>query len=54
MDPDFVDFVKKLVMINPSERITIQEAAKHPFITKGGELGPVDISIVYSGSEDKS
>ena len=52
MDPDFVDFVKKL--INPSERITIQEAAKHPFITKGGELGPVDISIVYSGSEDKS
>lgn len=54
MDPDFIDFVKKLVVINPSERITMQEAAKHPFITKRGELEPVDISIVYSGSEDKS
>ena len=42
---DFIDFVKKLVVILPEKRMTIQEAIQHPFITKRGELPPVDISL---------
>lgn len=54
MDADFIDFVKRLVVIEPSARMTIQQAAEHPFITKRGELPPADVSVVCSSSEEKS
>ena len=54
VDEDFIDFVKKLVVIKPSARMTVQQAAVHPFITKRGELPPVDISVVDSNGEEKS
>lgn len=51
MDPDFVDFVRKLVVILPEDRMTVQEAAVHPFITNRGTLPPVDISVTSSGED---
>ncbi|KAK8821223.1 hypothetical protein WA538_005852 [Blastocystis sp. DL] len=52
VDPDFIDFVKRLVVIIPEDRMTMEEAVKHPFVTKRGELPPVDISI--TGSVDQA
>ena len=48
-DPDFIDFVKRLVVILPEERMTVQEAVEHPFITKRGALPPVDIAVINTG-----
>ena len=31
---DAVDFVKKLLMENPDDRMDLRSALKHPFITK--------------------
>lgn len=53
VDPDFIDFVKKLVVILPQSRMTMEEAVHHPFVTKRGELLPVDISVT-SGSNDQT
>lgn len=50
-DPDFIDFVKRLVVILPEERMTVQEAVEHPFITKRGALPPVDITVINTGDE---
>ena len=36
----------------PEDRMTMQEAVNHPFITKQGQLPPVDI-CVSSGTEEK-
>ena len=51
MDPDLIDFVRKLVVIKPEDRMTVQEAAEHPFITNRGVLPPVDISVTSSGED---
>ena len=51
MDPDLIDFVKKLVVIKPEDRMTMQEAAEHPFITNRGVLPAVDISVTNSGED---
>ena len=39
-------------MIIPEDRMTMEEAVKHPFVTKRGELPPVDIAI--TGSVDQA
>ena len=64
VEPEFIDFVKRLVVgagegsdrkvILPEERMTIQEAVQHPFITKRGELPPVDISVTCPPGEEKT
>lgn len=51
VDPDFIDFVRKLVVIQPEDRMTVQEAAEHPFITNRGMLPAVDISVTSSGED---
>lgn len=33
-DPEFIDFVKRLLIIDPSKRPSATEALKHPFLTK--------------------
>lgn len=39
-------------VIRPEERMTMQEAINHPFVTKNGELPPVEIAVNgYAGEQ---
>lgn len=49
-DPDFVDFVRKLLRWDPNQRLTASQALQHPFITceRPCEPYPYDIDSLYS------
>lgn len=53
-DDDFVDFVKHLLRFLPEERLTVEQAIEHPFVTKNGTLPPIDISIVASNENQEN
>lgn len=48
-DPDFVDFVRKLLRWDPNQRLTASQALQHPFIAheRPCEPYPYDISHYY-------
>ena len=48
-DPDFVDFVRKLLRWDPNQRLTASQALQHPFIARERpcEPYPYDISHYY-------
>ncbi|KAK8809545.1 hypothetical protein WA158_000488 [Blastocystis sp. Blastoise] len=45
-DDDFVDFLTSLLKLRPEDRLTVDEAIKHPFVTKKGTLPAINIDIV--------
>lgn len=38
----------------PEERLTVEQAIEHPFVTKNGTLPPIDISIVASNENQEN
>ncbi len=34
-NPDFIDFIKKILVWEPEKRLTPEDALRHPWITKG-------------------
>lgn len=47
-DPEFVDFIRKLLQWDPMQRMTASQALEHPFITRkeGCELYTGDLSVI--------
>jgi serine/threonine protein kinase len=52
-DKDAIDLLKKMLIINPEKRITIQEALKHPFLSDDYNVEEKCLSTFKYDFEDK-
>lgn len=46
LDPVAMDLIKKLLKIDPAERISLDEMLKHPFFEWNEPIRPVTASVV--------
>lgn len=46
LDPVAMDLIKKLLKIDPAERISLDEMLKHPFFERNEPIRPVTASVV--------